>query len=417
MKHRHAIVATMLALSVSGLALTFGTRTDQQAQARTAADIDRVGAAMFGWLTDQVGAAAAGQSQVPIDIADYPTIPQAGLATLLVPEYLEEVPALDGWDHAYDYHLNTSNPLAPHVMAIRSPGRNGSFSGTSYTVENFAPDSFDEDLVWADGYEVRWPGSRTDREAQERTVADIRKIGAAMFDWLTDQVGLTTSQAPESTVVNLAMYTTITHANLESALVPQYILHVPEQDGWGSFYEFWLNVNNPLAAQVMAIRSTGRDQSAEASSYTVTEFDRDDFDQDIVWADGFFARWPDEHGGLSFYTVDPCRVLDTRSTAALLSGVISTFQLGGACGVPVSAKSVAVTVTVAGPTGSGHVTLFPAGLPAPSTSTINFAAGQTRSNNAVLGLSEDGTGSIGARASVAGSGQVHLILDVTGYFE
>lgn len=427
MNQRHAVVSTLFVFAFSSLALSIGLSpraqkimaagTDQQAQARTAADIDRVGAAMLGWLTDQVGAAAAGQSQVPIDIADYPPITQADLAGFLVPEYLPEVPALDGWDHAYDYHLDTANPLAQHVMAIRSPGRNGTFSGTTYTVENFAPDSFDEDLVWADGYQVRWPGSRTDREAQDRTVADVRKIGAAMFSWLTDQVALRVGQAPGSTNVTLSFYTPITHAQLENVLVPQYIAHVPEKDGWGAFYQFWLNVNNPLATEVMAIRSTGGDQTHGASSYTVTEFDRDDFDQDILWADGFFARWPDEHGGLSFYAVDPCRVLDTRSSAALSSGVTSTVQLGGACGIPVSADSVAVTVTIVGAAGSGHVILFPGDTPVPPTSTINFAAGQTRSNNAVLGFSEDGTGSIGARATVAGGGQVHLILDVTGYFD
>ena len=435
MNQRHTVVSTLSVFAFSSLALSIGLSpqarkvmaagTDQQAQGRTAADIDRVGTAMFSWLTDEVGAAAAGASQVPVDITDYPPITQASLTTFLVPEYLEEVPAFDGWDHAYDYHLDTANPLAQHVMAIRSPGRNGTFSGTTYTVETFAPDSFDEDLVWVDGYHVRRPGSRTDREAQERTVADLQKIGAAMFSWLTDQVGLTTNEvsltAPQAeaapTTVNLSLYTTITHAHLESLLEPQYIQHVPEQDGWGGFYEFWLNVNNPLAAQVMAIRSNGRDESPEALVYTVTEFDRDDFEQDILWADGFFARWPDDNGGLSFYPVAPCRVLDTRTSIALLSGETSTVQLGGACGVPVSAKSVAVTVTVVGPAGAGHVTLFPAGLPAPSTSTVSFATGQTRASNAVLGLSEDGTGSIGAQATVAGDGQVHLILDVTGYFD
>jgi hypothetical protein len=78
---------------------------------------------------------------------------------------------------------------------------------------------------------------------------------------------------------------------------------------------------------------------------------------------------------------------------------------------------VAVTVTVVGPTGVGYVTLSQAGAPAPLVSTVSFAPGQTRSNNAVLSLSGDAIGSIGALASVAGGGQVHLVLDVTGYWE
>ena len=38
--------------------------TDKEAQKRTIADLRNVGTAMFAWLTDQVGAGAAGQSQV-----------------------------------------------------------------------------------------------------------------------------------------------------------------------------------------------------------------------------------------------------------------------------------------------------------------------------------------------------------------
>ena len=419
MKHRHAIVATMLALSVSGLALTFGTRTDQQAQARTAADLRHVGAGMFSWLTDQVGAAAAGQSQVPVDLNNYPVISPGDLESLLVPTYLAEVPELDGWNRSYDFRFNVANPLAQHIMAARSPGRDGNYAGTSYIAGRFAPDSFDEDLVWADGFTVRWPGSRTDREAQDQTVDDIRSIGAAMFSWLTDQVAFTgrgPSKAQESSVINLALYSGVSHAQLESLLTPQYLPRVPERDGWGSFYRFYLDVKHPLTEQVMAIVSGGGDQSQWGDIYLVTQFDRDDFDQDIVWADGSFVRWPDEDG-LSFYPLPPCRIFDSRPDAPLQSGVSSQIQLGGACEIPVSAKSVAVSVTVVNPTGVGYLTLFPSGLPAPTTSTITFAAGQTRANSTVLGLSQDGIGSIGALPVVAGGGQVHLVLDVNGYFD
>jgi len=78
---------------------------------------------------------------------------------------------------------------------------------------------------------------------------------------------------------------------------------------------------------------------------------------------------------------------------------------------------VALNITVVSPSGAGHVALWPADLPLPTTSVINFAAGQTRGNNAVVGLATDGQGDLAARASVAGAGTVHLILDVSGYFE
>ena len=89
---RRDAVSALLVTAAGGLALATGLsspgsrgmapRTDQQAQARTTTDIQQVGTAMFSWLTDQVGAAAAGQSQVPVDLTNYPEITRADLATL-----------------------------------------------------------------------------------------------------------------------------------------------------------------------------------------------------------------------------------------------------------------------------------------------------------------------------------------------
>lgn len=134
---------------------------DQGAQKQTVKDIRNVGTAMFSWLTDQVGAAAAGQSQTPapkeVALSNYPAISHEELAGILVPQYIQELPVTDGWGHDYEFRLNTENPLAPQVMSIRSPGRDGTFSTDSYTVTSFDPTSFDEDIVWADGFFVHWP--------------------------------------------------------------------------------------------------------------------------------------------------------------------------------------------------------------------------------------------------------------------
>ncbi len=136
------------------------TATDEEAQKRTVADIRNTGTAMFSWLTDQVGAAAAGQSQTEtgdIDLDDYPVLSRDEVQSILLPQYMQTVPETDGWGNPYEYYLNVENPLAVHVMGIRSPGRDGRFSDDSYTVTAFDPDDFDEDIVWADGFFVRWP--------------------------------------------------------------------------------------------------------------------------------------------------------------------------------------------------------------------------------------------------------------------
>jgi Bacterial pre-peptidase C-terminal domain len=119
----------------------------------------------------------------------------------------------------------------------------------------------------------------------------------------------------------------------------------------------------------------------------------------------------------SFYTIVPCRVLDTRNTAppALSAGAVRTFSVGGTCGVPMTAKSVSINVTVTQPTAAGFVVVFPGGAAVPNSSTINFRAGQTRANNAIVPLGTNA--SISAVSGQPPGNTVHFILDVNGYFQ
>ena len=118
---------------------------------------------------------------------------------------------------------------------------------------------------------------------------------------------------------------------------------------------------------------------------------------------------------LDFFTVTPCRVVDTRSGGGpVAAGVDRTFTIvGGTCAVPATARAVSLNVAVTEPTAGGNVRLFPTGAVAPVVSTINYSVGQTRTNNVVVGLSA--LGELTARC--APSGSTHLILDVNGYFE
>ena len=49
------------------------------------------------------------------------------------------------------------------------------------------------------------------------------------------------------------------------------------------------------------------------------------------------------------------------------------------------------------------------------TTSISFKGGETRANNEILKLSGDGQGWLGIRNNAPGA--VHLILDVSGYFQ
>ena len=62
-----------------------------------------------------------------------------------------------------------------------------------------------------------------------------------------------------------------------------------------------------------------------------------------------------------------------------------------------------------------NVVVYPGDLAAPLASTVNFAAGQIRGNNAVVGLATNGAGTLAVKNRAATA--VHLVIDVNGYFK
>ena len=124
-------------------------------------------------------------------------------------------------------------------------------------------------------------------------------------------------------------------------------------------------------------------------------------------------------GALSFHTITPCRVLDTRTGSGqpLQSGFIDAANIAGFCGVPSTAIAVSANLTVTSPTGAGLVKVWPGGTPEPPATNLNFGPGATRANNAVLGLATDGFGDVAINPILDNNGQVHLIIDVNGYFQ
>ena len=119
-------------------------------------------------------------------------------------------------------------------------------------------------------------------------------------------------------------------------------------------------------------------------------------------------------GPFQFYAIAPCRAVDTRGGPAVGQGVTRDFAIRGTCGVPTSAKAVSLNVTVVSPTQGSFLTLWPSGGARPNVSTINFASTDVSLGN----------GAIVAVSTAANDlsvfnccGDVHVILDVTGYFQ
>ena len=80
----------------------------------------------------------------------------------------------------------------------------------------------------------------------------------------------------------------------------------------------------------------------------------------------------------------------------------------------IGAKAVAANITVVGPTGGGDLRISAAAFTT-RTTTIEFSAGQTRANNAILSLTGGPEGAVTVKCDIA-SGATHVVLDVSGYF-
>jgi hypothetical protein len=121
-----------------------------------------------------------------------------------------------------------------------------------------------------------------------------------------------------------------------------------------------------------------------------------------------------------FYTLAPCRAVDTRDPAGpyggppLSAGQSRAFTMVGRCGVAPTANAISLNVTVTGATAPGYLTVYPQGSAIPLASTINFGSGQTRANNAIVRI---GTGAaIAIFYGQASGNTVDVIVDLNGFF-
>lgn len=122
--------------------------------------------------------------------------------------------------------------------------------------------------------------------------------------------------------------------------------------------------------------------------------------------------------GTSLYLVTPCRVIDTRNPVGAFGGPAvahlgtRNVQLTGVCGIPSTAKAVAVNLTAIAPSTAGFLSIYPAGTAWPGNSTLNYRLNKTRANNTIAVVSALG------QVTVLNNGALqHFVMDVTGYFQ
>jgi LPXTG-site transpeptidase (sortase) family protein len=120
-----------------------------------------------------------------------------------------------------------------------------------------------------------------------------------------------------------------------------------------------------------------------------------------------------------FVPLSPERVLDTREEGALnplgagirpLPGWTVEMSLVGRAKIPFDASAVALNTTLVDAGRAGYVTVYPAGIALPNSSSLNAThPGHTIANHVVASTSTRGV-------SLFSSGGGHLLADVSGYF-
>jgi type II secretion system protein G len=137
------------------------------------------------------------------------------------------------------------------------------------------------------------------KSKQKRTMADMRDLGASWMSWLTDQSSAAAAGQSTKTYNFLSLSEDLTADELMSSLYISdsmfYTRNVPSHDGWARPLDYrWSG--DPSTATVIGIRSFGRDgaegPNGSGGQYRMGPFLASDYNQDIVWADGFFVAYP-----------------------------------------------------------------------------------------------------------------------------
>jgi general secretion pathway protein G len=156
------IVVAIIGIIAALLIPNFLDALQKAKQKRTMGDERDLGSAWMSWLTDISSAAAAGQPGATQNFGDWSGTSDLGeIRDQLVTRYIQDVPEKDGWKNTFRYTVCIPpgcNPVRRErgIFIAQSGGQDGAFDG-SWTFGNFDPTDYAQDIIWADGYFLRWP--------------------------------------------------------------------------------------------------------------------------------------------------------------------------------------------------------------------------------------------------------------------
>ncbi len=210
---------------------------------------------------------------------------------------------------------------------------------------------------------------------------------------------------------------------LESSCIPSgtnvqaYSLNftvVPKTSGGVAYLTVWpQGSSKPLVSTLNDLTNTIVANAAIVPAGTggeggVATYASNDTDL-VIDINGYFAA--PAAGGLSFYALTPCRVIDTRhvGNGQPFSGELTVNVQTSPCGPPATSAGYVFNATVV-PSGSlSYLTLWPDGENRPVVSTLNAIDGAITSNMAIVP-------NLDGKTDAFAQGTTQLILDISGYF-
>ncbi|HEY7338619.1 MAG TPA: Ig domain-containing protein [Bryobacteraceae bacterium] len=127
----------------------------------------------------------------------------------------------------------------------------------------------------------------------------------------------------------------------------------------------------------------------------------------VVDVNGYFA--PPTTGGLSLYSVAPCRALDTRNSTGQFTGELDVNVTASGCIGNLGQRAYVFNATAVPPGPLGYLTLWPQGTAQPSVATLNAVDAAVTNNMALVSTNN-------TEVSGFASNPTQLILDLFGYF-
>lgn len=212
--------------------------------------------------------------------------------------YPGSAPGTPGSDQ--DADASVPQPGTPEFEAYIDQRLRQAYEATGAPVSRPGTPGYESARQWLASMIARQPRPGTPEYSRavqlahrERTLALLRNLGAALFRRLDD-----TASLPQTAPLASPSYSPLAPGLLQ-LLVPAYTSaeEVSELDGWGHPIEILIAFEPLRSTRVLCLRSPGRDGTFSADTYALGTFDPEDFDQDLVWCDGFFVRLPERRSG------------------------------------------------------------------------------------------------------------------------